>query len=197
MIDTSKLEWGVRPFRELKTLAVYGARTIFQNGKIEFLWDRQSCIGEEDARKSLCAWINHKALPALKEYIIRHDWAPMTQETFTLETWSFLFEASPRASGGYIYITAYLKGFSEFPEGKWSGKFKPEIGESVVAAVNGIGTCTVLGYYVEGGWTGVIVLPENPPEWFVRQNGQNAVCGLFGAEIRKIDRDTIPENGGK
>lgn len=88
MIDLTKLEWGLRPFRELEALAVYGARTIFRDGNIEFLQDRQSCIGEEDARKTLCAWINHKALPALKEHIRKHDWIPMTQETFTLEMYS-------------------------------------------------------------------------------------------------------------
>ncbi len=186
MIDLAKLEWGLRPFRELEPLAVYGARTIFRDGNIEFLQDRQSCIGEEDARKTLCAWINNKALPALKEHIRKHDWTPMTQETFTLETWSFLFEASPRASG-YIYITAYLKGFDEFPTGKWSGNFIPKIGETVFAVVNDIGKCQILGYYLEDGWIGVIAKPAQPPEWFVRQNGENAVCGLFGTEIQKAN----------
>ena len=37
MIDLTKLEWGLRPFRELEALAVYGARTIFRDGNIEFL----------------------------------------------------------------------------------------------------------------------------------------------------------------
>ena len=46
MIDLTKVEWGLRPFRELEALAVYGARTIFRDGNIEFLQDRQSCIGE-------------------------------------------------------------------------------------------------------------------------------------------------------
>lgn len=188
MIDLTKLEWGLRPFRELEALAVYGARTIFRDGNIEFLQDRQSCIGEEDACKILCAWINHKALPALKEHIRKHDWTPMTQETFTLETWSFLFEASPRASG-YIYITAYLKGLSEFPTGKWSGNFIPKIGETIFAVVNDIGKCQILGYYLEDGWIGVIAKPAQPPEWFVRQNGENAVCGLFGTEIRKLESE--------
>lgn len=110
----------------------------------------------------------------------------MTQETFTLETWSFLFEASPRASG-YIYITAYLKGLSEFPTGKWSGNFIPRIGETVFAVINDIGKCQVLGYYLEDGWIGVMAKPAQPPEWFVRQNGENAVCGLFGTEIRKLE----------
>lgn len=187
MIDMNQLEWGLRPFRELETLAVYGARTIFRDGNIEFLWDRQDCIGEEDARKSLCTWINHKALPALKEHIRKHAWTPMTQDTFTLETANLLFEASPRASGGYIYITAYLKGFDEFPAGKWSGNFIPKIGETVLAVVNGIGKCKVLGYCLEGGWIEVIALPENPPEWFIRQNGKDALCGLWGAEIREVD----------
>lgn len=187
MIDVNKLEWGLRPFRELETLAVYGARTIFQNNNIEFLWNRQSCIGEENARKTLCAWINHKALPALKEHIKKRVWTPMTQETFTLETWNFLFEASPRASGGYIYITAYLKGLNEFPPGKWSGNFIPQVGETVLATVNDIGKSRILGYCLKDDWIGVIALPENPPEWLIRQNGENALCGLWGAEIRKVD----------
>lgn len=63
----------------------------------------------------------------------------------------------------------------------------PEIGETILAVVNGIGKCQVLGYYLKDGWSGVIVLPENPPEWFIRQNGRNGVCGLFGAEIRELE----------
>ena len=36
MIDLTKLEWGLRPFRELEALAVYGARTIFETAISNF-----------------------------------------------------------------------------------------------------------------------------------------------------------------
>ena len=34
MIDLTKLEWGLRPFREVEALAVYGARTIFRDSPL-------------------------------------------------------------------------------------------------------------------------------------------------------------------
>ena len=66
MIHTSNLQWGLHSFPPLEALAAFGARTIFQNGKIDFLPDRRDCLGETDVCNALCSWINHKALPALK-----------------------------------------------------------------------------------------------------------------------------------
>ena len=189
MIHTSNLRWGLHSFPPLEALAAFGARTIFQNGKIDFLPDRRDCLGETDVCNALCSWINHKALPALNEHIKNHAWTPKTHDTFTLENGLYRFEASPCASAGYLYMTGCMKGFDKFPAGKWSGSFIPEIGEKVTAVVNNIGECRVLGYFLEDGWDGVIARPENPPEWVIRQNGGNAVCGLFGAEIR----EAIPE----
>ena len=69
----------------------------------------------------------------------------------------------------------------------FAGNFKPEIGETVLARINGIGTCNILGYYMEYDWIGVIAKPTQPPEWFVRQNGAEALCGLMGAEIKPLN----------
>ena len=114
MINTRELEWGLRPFREINALAVYGARTLFQGDRIEFLHDRQSNLGSAPSSEALHSWLNGKAVPALKEHIVKQGWTWNTEETFTFETWSFLFEASPRNSGGYIYLSAYLKGLEKF-----------------------------------------------------------------------------------
>ena len=187
MINSNELKYGLRPRHPQKALAAFGARAIFQNGKIDFLPDRQSCLGETDASKTLCAWTWQKALPELKKYIRKKGWTRGTQETFTLETWLYRFDASPCASDGYLYMTSCMKGTDTFPCGKFSGDFIPEIGETVLAAINNIGRCKVIGYYRENGWIGVIALPENPPKWFIQQNGENAACGLFGVEIRKIN----------
>lgn len=64
MINTRELEWGLRPFREINALAVYGARTLFQGDRIEFLHDRQSNLGSAPASEALHSWLNGKAVPA-------------------------------------------------------------------------------------------------------------------------------------
>ena len=187
MIDTGKLEWGLRPFKTGNYLAGFGARMIWNGNKITFLPDRQQFIGNAKTCEALRNWINNKALSKLKQYIADHHWTGATTEIYTDETWLYRIEVSPNGSHGYLYLSAYMKGFDEFPDGKWSGNFIPEIGETILAVVNGIGRCQVLGYYLEDGWNGVIVLPESPPEWFICQNGENSVCGLFGAEIGKLE----------
>lgn len=190
MMNMNELNWGYRPFRCIDTLAVYGARAIFQNGRIEFLHDRQQFLGSGTARVALREWINSKALPALKKHIREKGWTTATEDIFSFEDWAFAMDASPHRSYGYIYVAAYLKGLETFPEideiHRWSGNFKPEIGETVLARINGIGPCCVLGYYVEHGWIGVIAKPAQPPEWFIRQNGEEAICGLMGTEIRAL-----------
>jgi hypothetical protein len=67
----------------------------------------------------------------------------------------------------------------------WSAPFEPPaIGDWVRVSVNGIGRGTVVGYFVEYGWLGVCVQPFDPPEWYVKQNGKGAVCGVMGAELK-------------
>jgi hypothetical protein len=41
----------------------------------------------------------------------------------------------------------------------------------------------VLGYFVEHGYLGLEVQPVDPPEWYVRQNGADTPCHVFGAEL--------------
>jgi len=192
MVNMNDLEWGLQLDNADNVLAAYGARTIFKSGQMDFPHDRQSFLGEETLQTLLRKWINSKALPALRKHIQEKNWVPSTEETFTFEDWPYALKASPRGSHGYIYIGAYMKGLDQLPEiddveVKWSGDFIPKIGDTVFCRVNGIGQCKVLGYYVENGWIVVIALPGKPPEWFTHQNGKNAICGLFGTEIQKLE----------
>jgi hypothetical protein len=75
MIDKNELEWGLRPLREIETVAIYGARTIFRNGSIEFLRDRQKFLGGEEPREALCNWINEKASGTVSGR--RKTWSPI------------------------------------------------------------------------------------------------------------------------
>lgn len=66
----------------------------------------------------------------------------------------------------------------------WSSKEPPPaIGSVVKVRVNGIGPSKVLQYFVQEGYLGVNVMPEAPPEWYVKQNGPGASCYVFGSEI--------------
>lgn len=85
MMNMNELNWGYRPFRSIDTLAVYGARTIFQNGSIEFLHDRQQFLGSEAAKNVLCKWINSKALPELKKYIREKGGLQQPKRSFHLK----------------------------------------------------------------------------------------------------------------
>jgi hypothetical protein len=67
---------------------------------------------------------------------------------------------------------------------RWSGvNPPPAIGEIVNVRINGVGPSKVIGHFVDGDWLGLLVKPFDPPGWFVRQNGYDASCHVFGAEI--------------
>jgi hypothetical protein len=61
----------------------------------------------------------------------------------------------------------------------------PDIGEAVDITVNKTGPGTVVGYFYEYGYAGVIIKPNNPPAWWEAQDAESVlagVCGVFGAE---------------
>lgn len=78
-------------------------------------------------------------------------------------------------------------------EMKWSGKGElPAIGERVYMAINSIGYGTVKGYCESHGFLGLLVLPENPPEWYRKQVKQHVdetiKARRIGPEKAKIER---------
>jgi hypothetical protein len=67
---------------------------------------------------------------------------------------------------------------------KWSNeKEPPAIGARIWIKVNGIGSATVIAYFDAGDWLGVVCKIDNPPEWYIRQNGKDRNATVFGAEI--------------
>ena len=188
MIDTNQFMWGLHPLPEGEYLAVWGARAIFQHRELDFLHDRQQALGSEKARALLGKWIARTALPRLKKHIRENRWDSASREVFELNIGPCTLKASPNGSHGYMYLTATLRGSETVPDGKWSNTFMPKIGELVMAKVNDIGKCRVLGYFKEDGRIGVVAKPVHPPKWYVRQKGAWAMSRLFGAEIEKITR---------
>lgn len=63
----------------------------------------------------------------------------------------------------------------------------PPIGARVRVRINGLGVGTVFGYFVEGGWIGVRVLPDVLPEWYADQHGPaRTYCLAFSAEVESV-----------
>jgi hypothetical protein len=82
-------------------------------------------------------------------------------------------------------------------EQQWSGKLPlPEIGDRVYATCNSFGPSTVTGYFTQGRWIGITVMPDKCPEFYLNQNraafqrpdmGRLLSFCFFGAEIGATD----------
>lgn len=67
---------------------------------------------------------------------------------------------------------------------KWSGRnAPPAIGAHVKVFMNRLGTGTVVGYFAEYGWLGVLVKPDKPPKWWRQQNPNATEYHTFGLDL--------------
>jgi hypothetical protein len=67
---------------------------------------------------------------------------------------------------------------------KWSGdNDPPALGAKVKIYMNALGTGTVVGYFVEYGWFGVLVKLNKAPAWWRKQNPSNRPAHLFGLDL--------------
>lgn len=80
---------------------------------------------------------------------------------------------------------------------QWSGASKgfecpPAIGEKVRVSMNNLGVGTVEGYFIESGYIGLLIKPDDgqSPDWWVKQNAGKGRThySVFGTEIRRIDK---------
>tara|TARA_Y100000766_G_C18607594_1_gene459740 strand:- start:47 stop:376 length:330 start_codon:yes stop_codon:yes gene_type:complete len=80
-----------------------------------------------------------------------------------------------------------LKSYTEFEQLAWVSKMPiPKVGDEVNVTINGIGRSIVLKYFVEHGFIGLLVQPQNPPTWYVKQNGADEPCHVFPAECTEL-----------
>ena len=177
-MQNPQLQWG-RPIPPGEYLAAWGARAIFTHRKIDLLHDRQDIAGPDDARKTLADWLHRSAIPRLQEKVRANRHA----KQFKIEDPFFTLEAST-IYNDYLYMAATIKGSETRPEGKWSGDFMPEIGDTVLIPFNDLGKGRVIGWFTEYSWLGVHVHLFNPPEWHRRDVRTDVAC-LLGSEIRR------------
>jgi hypothetical protein len=77
--------------------------------------------------------------------------------------------------------------YMEFDKLQWvCNKPLPKAGDEVHVKVNGIGRSVVKKYFVEHGFIGLIVQPQNPPTWYIEQNGVDESCHVFPAECLEL-----------
>ncbi len=81
-----------------------------------------------------------------------------------------------------------VNSYTEFEKLAWgSNKSIPAVGSEVNVKINGIGRSTVLKYFVEYGFIGLLVQPQNPPTWYIKQNGADEPCHVFPAECLELE----------
>ena len=72
----------------------------------------------------------------------------------------------------------------------WAGKngfAPPPIGSKVKVTINGLGNAEVVGYFSEEGYLGLRTKLDNPPAWYLKQNGGNVVGNVFGPEVKPLE----------
>ena len=80
-----------------------------------------------------------------------------------------------------------VNSYTEFEKLQWvSTKPIPAVGSEVNVTINGIGRSKVLKYFVEYGFIGLVVQPQNPPTWYIKQNGADEPCHVFPAEVAEL-----------
>jgi hypothetical protein len=85
----------------------WSARAIYP---VDLLWDRMAVEGDatEGERKALGAWLDNKALPYLRAWFAEGENVPYQSEDreVTVSGDGYTLRASPRASHGYLYLSA-------------------------------------------------------------------------------------------
>ena len=79
-----------------------------------------------------------------------------------------------------------VSSYTEFEKLQWvTTKPIPAVGSEVNVKINGIGRSKVLKYFVEHGFIGLLVQPQDPPAWYLKQNGDDP-CHVFPAEVAEL-----------
>jgi hypothetical protein len=81
-----------------------------------------------------------------------------------------------------------VNSYTEFEKLAWgSDKPIPAVGSEVNVKINGIGRSTILKYFVEYGFIGLLVQPQNPPTWYIKQNGADEPCHVYPSECLEFE----------
>lgn len=208
MTDLDLMWWGLRPET---AIAGWSARTIVETvrvpeltptgrhkrskgflqyekqRRVALLHDRQGSFGPAPVLAALVTSIDTIVIPWVNRGV-----AEFVPEG-SLDLGGGL-TASYRESGGYVYITVLVAADDAgWETSKWANKTMPvpAPGDQVFVQRGKFAACVVIRRFVEVGYTGVVVLPIERPDWYKDQNPTRAVAMMFGDEIRPPDRTVL------
>lgn len=148
--------WGLSSEMPPDSLAVWGARAIFgRRGEVELVHDRTSMESRYPAQaQALADWIDNYGLPALKSRLREEGVGQMDGTAIEISSQFYRIKATPRSSGGHLYIGAAMTGdAAPSPGAIWtSERGLPKVGERVNVLMNGLGAGSVVGYFAEGDY---------------------------------------------
>ena len=106
--------WGFHVPEGVKTS--WGARAIYDIAPSEnrdpyfsLLADRQTGSGEKKKREALSKWVNEVGFQLLDDELKKQNVQKKDKTIIHVEEGDYILEASPNASYGYLYISAYPK----------------------------------------------------------------------------------------
>lgn len=102
---TAAQGWGLPPAEGARYH--WSARAIYP---VDLLWDRMAVEGEasEDERRALGRWLDDKALPYLRSLAANGSTLPLQSDNQEIRVSGdgYTLRANPRASYGYLYMSA-------------------------------------------------------------------------------------------
>ncbi|MCG8421438.1 MAG: hypothetical protein MJE77_26260 [Proteobacteria bacterium] len=105
-----RLDWGLAIPATAK--AGWGARAIYAyrpgNVRVELVYNRQSGFGDEHLRGPLQHWLNTQGLQAIQDCCQREELTDDSARTIWLAQPPYYLLASPNASCGYLYLSAWM-----------------------------------------------------------------------------------------
>jgi hypothetical protein len=72
----------------------------------------------------------------------------------------------------------------------WGGKngvLPPPVGEKINVDMNRLGNAVVVGYFSQHGFLGLRTKLDNPPDWYLKQNGGNVIGHIYGPEFKPLE----------
>jgi hypothetical protein len=114
-----KLGFGLNPV-PAEAKAAHGVRYIYQRNQrtfkmmTEFVFNRQDCVGEHDARQIIISTLNSEEFKkdweakVAEGFFGRPESDKLSEYDFTLGDVTIHIRANPNTSCGYLYRTAWL-----------------------------------------------------------------------------------------
>jgi hypothetical protein len=164
----------------------------------DFVYDRQDCQGGTPTqRQAMDEWMRELGLPGLAKMLAEHErQIEPPQDNLVFEKWGFIATCNaPARHQDYSYIGVAMRPLPDFQGAKWSGPAQiPSLETKVNINFNRIGSGTVIGYFREYDYLGLMVRVDNPPEFQVKQTGlKHPIAFVFGCDILPVPSDPKQE----